>query len=321
MKFCLQVFLFAVATFFLGEGFTLADSSNVFLRTVLQQWEKLLPVADVDKLPKQGEIDFLPIRGLILGQDQISVDNVMAKLEEKKINNDIDWKSKKKEWRLAHNEGHSAVSKLDPIRVVKGPDGYVILDGHHDLFLSLYVGADTIAANVEEDLSNMSREEFWKTLKDRKLVYLKAPLSQLIKRSPRISDVIDNPNRYLASLIALKVGTKEKHGDTEIVSVKHMGKPIWIKIDDSVNFIEFHIAKALSDAGIQYQSEWKKDVPKEVVEKIRAVLIEAQASGKYPRLEEIPILPSKDAHNNSKDLLKFINHFATESCANNFKKL
>jgi hypothetical protein len=160
----------------------------------------------------------------------------------------------------------------EAISVVLSPFGYVIVDGHHDFMLSLYVEAETVPVKVVGDYSRLSPREFWQTLGDKKLSYLSRKPQTLSSRAPELSELVDTPNRYLAALLTAKftiVGGKITHfkGNPKAV--------VWVKINDGVPFKEFEIAQVLSDAGIEYQDKWGDDVPKKIVTKSRNILTAA----------------------------------------------
>lgn len=170
-----------------------------------------------------------------------------------------------------------------------GPDGPVIIDGHHEYYLSLWLGASSISAVVVKDYSNFTPLEFWKTMAAQKLSLLKATPERLARDLPQSRDVTDNPNRYLASLLGLKVGAK----------IKGSADAIWYKFDQGVPFIEFEIAEILKNSGIEYQANWGNSVPKVIREAARKALFEAQQSSHHGALQSIYI-PS--SHSEGKNL-------------------
>ncbi len=96
-----------------------------------------------------------------------------------------------------------------------------------------------------------------------------------------------------------------------------------IKINDSTPFIEFYIAKALSDAGIKYKSEWGTNIPPEIEDRARAVLLEAKKSSKHPELSRLPIFENKtmaeDASSPDQTFLqKYLEDHALSECGKAF---
>lgn len=280
---CLTATSFAAG----DDDFEKLDAKEFFTITT-SSWESLGSPPNGGFGAGKG-VHFLPLNELIRGQSEISVDNVKAKMHSALADDDIDWKNNKKYWKLKHDHGKSATELADPIAVIKGPTGYAIVDGHHDVFLSLYTGASTVAADVREDLSHLTPLEFWTHLKTKNLLYLKESPSELVVKPPVMNLVKDNPNRYLSALLAFKVSVKNKDGALKVLQSKGAAVPVWIKVNDGIPFMEFHIAKVLSGSGISYDPAWKDSVPPAVVEEARQALLAAKASGANPVLQEIAI--------------------------------
>lgn len=240
-----------------------------------------------------GSTFYVSVTRLIRGQEEISVDNTLSKLRERVALNDVRFDETSGEWKLAHHEGRSSVPLNDPLLVVVGPQGYVVADGHHDLYLALYLGARTVPVQVLEDLSALSPVEFWRAVQARKLVLLTQTPEELAANPPDTAIVRDNPNRYLAALLALKVKTHHgASGELEIKLMKGAKRPAWLKVDGSVPFIEFELAAILARAGIQYDPAWGEAVPDEVID--RAI----EALGAHDRelaLRGVPVLKAVQA--------------------------
>lgn len=218
-----------------------------------------------------------------MGQDEVSVDNTKAKIEERQAQKDILKPADR--WILSHDGGKSAVPLTDPIEVIRGPMGYVIADGHHDFLLSLHVGAQTIAVKVKADYSQMQPEAFWEKLKKENLTYLKRSPKSLAITLPSPAEFLDRPNRYLASLLALKVNAQETKGQIQILGQRAPNSPVWVKLNNSLPFIEFHLADRLDRAGVRYDASWGKKIPPEAIEAAREALMPYQKELGVPLLE------------------------------------
>lgn len=265
-------------------------SRETFFARAFANWEQMAndPSSAADL--KAGETGYLALNQLIPGQDEISVDNVFAKLDKKLSSGDVlvvDGAA-----RLAFDSGRSTVAVDDPIEVVKGPMGYLILDGHHDVYLALALNGRTISAEVKRDYSHLSVEEFWKKMREESAVYLKASNEELIKNPPRMTEVSDNPNRYAAAIIALKAKLEKGQTQPSVRKVKGPKRPVWIKAGRGVPFIEFYIAQALSDAGFEYKREWGTTMPDEAVEQVRAILLSAKRTSRIPQLRTLIVIES-----------------------------
>lgn len=298
---------------------TMKISSIDFLKQAGKSWSIAEKQPLTRALPAAGATEFVPMGAFVRGQEQISVDNTLAKFEEKIALGDLSPASSTKGWKLHHDGGRSSVPLNDPILAYKGRVnatgrvGLVIADGHHDFFLGLYAGSQTIAAEVKEDLSHLSAEEFWAELKRRNLVNLRATPAELAKNPPKMMGVTDNPNRVLASYLALKTAADVDQTPIQITKVKSAKNPVWVKLNNSVPFIEFYIADALTDAGIHYNPSWGPAIPDSVAEQARVALVKAQKSGKYPQLAGVPIIESGAeaviAAKGDKPLVKLLSDF------------
>jgi hypothetical protein len=288
------LFMLASGTSFAGTAPDEEDSV-AFLKRARQNWQVQVaqPKAPLQRI-EPGKTAFVAISALIRGQDEISVDNTYVKMRERIAAGDVSWSDDQNKWKFAHDNGRSSVPLKDPIQVIRGPQGFVVTDGHHDVFLSLYLGAEQIAVEVKDDLSHIPDEDFWIQMKQRQLVLLNADAKTLARNLPEMPAVLDNPNRYLAGMTALKIkaqGLDAQKGERLLVTqAKGSKAPLWIKVNGSIPFIEFEIARALKDAGVVYQREWGKDVPPDVLEHARKAMATAQASDQYPQLKRIWVI-------------------------------
>jgi Putative ParB-like nuclease len=169
---------------------------------------------------------------------------------------------------FAYNNGTSMLSEKNALPVIIAPFGYVLVDGHHDLLASISLGAEFIPIKIVGDLSNLKVEEFWKEAEKRGLVYPYA-IGGIYTIPPRsFKDLVDEPNRYFAALLARKC---EKRGDA-IGDSRGAEYPVWIKIEKDIPFIEFMIADVLEKYGIHYVYAMGDNPPAALIEKARSVL-------------------------------------------------
>ena len=239
---------------------------------------------------KVGETAYLPISALIRGQNRLSVDNMLMKLDERFKDGDVI------NGVPQHDGGRSSVPLIDPISVIKLSTGYVITDGHHDAYLALYLGATTIPVIVEADYTDLSPREAWLKLRKKNQILLAESIDQLEQTNPDFETIRDEPNRYLAGLLALKAKVKRHDdGHVDVFSAKGGQKPVWIKMNGGVPFIEFYIADILNAAGIRYRPKWGKDIPDKVVEAARQALMNAARKREHKAFVETPIIANAEA--------------------------
>jgi len=226
---------------------------------------------------------FVDVKEIIPGQMRYSEDNVDEKV--KKFVKGGRVIEKKGEFKLAAKtkEGKKIKAALrknkDALPVVKAPNGYLLIDGHHHLKASLKVGSKKIPIKVIADYSNMSENKFLKVAQKNHWVYTK-DLDLEDKELPKNFDELkDDPNRYFAGMAK----GKEKKG---VVKSK-FAAPIWIKDKKTLPFTEFRIADAMYAAGIVYN----KNMPKEEVAGFAEAVKDVIRASDDPVLKDLKIVP------------------------------
>lgn len=278
-----------------GTTSEVLEAFGDYLPRVRATWE--FTHQAVDESPaeslRKGDIGFVAMGELVLGQDEISVTNSIDKMR-KQLKESAEWNSEKRILKRLRNDARSTLRKREPIIVVRAPDrdgrpSYVVIDGHHELFAGLYLGSRTAPVEVARDYSRLTVEQFWRRMKSEHLVFLKRPASSLAQRPPSIEEVVDYPNRYLASLLALKVQVAAD-GEMKIKDAAVDTTAVWMKISVEAGgetkevratrpFMEFYIGRILEKAGINYRKEWGEEVPESVVNKARKVLAGFDVNG------------------------------------------
>lgn len=193
------------------------------------------------------------------------------------------------------DNGQSSLNISDAIPVILGPNNLIILvDSHHEYLASRSIGDTTVPIIVKDDLSRLSREEFYTVAQDKNYIY---PYDILGKKIPlastgwyKWSDMVDDPNRLFASLSALKCTGDNCTKDPNASEIPH--HPLWIKQLNKkfeLAFIEFKIATALYEAGLEYDYNWGTNPNSkkllEFTERARLVLEEIVLKGELPQLE------------------------------------
>lgn len=273
----------------------LAPSTKQFFDIVHENYASL---QKQDLNPKDLVLDqpfHVPLKSLTPGQNEISADNVLAKLKSMKEKWNLRWEDKTKAWKLNHNSGKSLLPRKEALVVALGPDNIlVIVDGHHHAFMSLYVGAETVPAVIIEKWDKLKPVEFWTKLKQEGHIFFPETPAQLTARPPDFTKMKDNPNRYFASLLASRAELRYENGKITVKNVRGNGNGCWIKLNEGVPFLEFHIAEILKDAGLHYDSKWGNDVPKEMAEKARTALVNAKRNGDHWVLNNIILLEDRN---------------------------
>jgi hypothetical protein len=213
-------------------------------------------------------LDILP------GQLRYSSQNVEEKVKGLIKKERATWNEEAKKWEFKYNDGKSALPKEESLPVVKGPMGYVLADGHHDVLSNLALGVEWIPIRIVKDLSQLSEQEFWSQAEAEGWVYL-YDLKGEKKLPPRnFNELVNDPNRYFAAIMARKCKVEGNLEDS--IGADY---PLWIKIGKDIPFIEFMISDIMMKHGLIYSDEMEDHPPVEFVEKVRDILKEDHPAG------------------------------------------
>jgi len=173
---------------------------------------------------------------------------------------------------LKYDRGRSLFPKSKALPVVRGPDGYVLVDGHHHTLVSLRFHAQTIPVKQIADFSQMSSEAFWEKAEAIGLAHIRSLDGE--KRIPPKSffDLENDPGRYFATITCRKY-------TADLSASRGAEYPLWIKVGKGIPFIELYISDALQQRGIIYDDSMGKSPSAEFVEKARQALVEAEIPG------------------------------------------
>jgi hypothetical protein len=134
------------------------------------------------------------IRVKTLRPTQIAVGGFLVKLKRRGLRDALKKPQELVEYIVQH-----------PIRVVLGPKGRAYIIDHHHLGLALLKeGFKTAPLMIEDDLSELPRDEFWRTMAKRKWVYPfdgRGRARTLADIPKRLEDMEDDPYRSLAARV------------------------------------------------------------------------------------------------------------------------
>lgn len=225
---------------------------------------------------KPESVFYVSYEKIFPGQVRFSSLNVARKVKEFKEQEKAIRDEAKATWKGAYHAGKSLFSEVEALPVLRAPFGYVLKDGHHDVLASIELKAEMVPIKVDEDLSHLTTEQFWKTAEEKGWAHLNKIDGQKSLPIKKFSDLIDDSNRYFASIIAMKITKKGK--------IKGAEYPIWVKRKKDIPFIEFKISEALYAKGFMYKPEMGNKPNSEIVEQAREILLQAQ----IPGLEVVP---------------------------------
>lgn len=203
---------------------------------------------------------YLHVSDILPGQNRISLQNVERKFL--KINT-----KNAREQRFEFDQGRSPYPSKKALPVVKSSFGFVLADGHHDVMAALKLNADTMPVYIIEDLSHLSIDDFWREAEKKNYVFLKT-LAGVRKIPPRnFSQLEDDPNRYLASLLARKVEDVSKWSQSEGAET-----PVWIKLN-AQRFVEFYLGDILRRNGIVFGKNMSNRLSESFIERCHHALL------------------------------------------------
>lgn len=269
------------------------------LRDYLDLEKQPLQLSGEDRAKTVGEGKnrlYVPLQYLVRGQDFISTANVHRKAEVIVESGGVTYENDHPIPAFA--DGLSTLdidAQVVKTQVAKVPgEGseefrYIIIDGHHEAYAAVLTGSRKVPVEIisdytlpKSDGSLWKMEEIWDDLKMKGQTLFDLPSARLAERPPGLKGMVDNPNRFLARVVSLRVLTENADDPSELLKVvkaqsRGVKEPLWIKINKGIPFIEFYIAQIFSEIPVTYDPEWgESKVPEEVVEKCRAALIEAQ---------------------------------------------
>lgn len=227
----------------------------------------------VSNLKKLSKL-YVPITILSPGQLRFTQQNVDTKAKKLMKSKGI------------HDNGKSSLSLNDAVPVILGPDNLLILvDSHHELLAAKTIGDETAPIEVKDDLSNLSKEEFFKVAKEKNYIYPFDKIGNEVSMPDqgwfKWDLMEDDPNRLFASLVAWKYYEINK-GYRDPNASEDPEFPLWRKnLNEKVKlaFIEFKIATILYKAGLEFNYNWgvnpNSEIIKEFTEKARKVLNQA----------------------------------------------
>jgi hypothetical protein len=168
---------------------------------------------------------------------------------------------------LRFDGGHSMLPPEEPLGVIAGPTGYVLIDGHVDVLASLEIGATTIPLKVVADLTSFAEGEFWRQAEQRGYIYPHATGGRPRGLPRYFGDMIDDPNLYLVETTARTCTSV----DGSTVGAEF---PLWIKVSTADRFVEQRIADALYSKGFRYRYPTGGGAPPDsVLESARGLLL------------------------------------------------
>lgn len=234
---------------------------------------------------------YIPYTQLLPGQARYSSKAVQAKVHKYIKRGDATWNASVNSWQGKFEHGKSIFPSSSALPVVRSPEGFVLVDGHHDVLASIYFNIPLIPITILDDLSHLDRQSFWAEAEKQGWAYLftlikhnNAPNNTPTIEVKRIEappatfgELIDDPLRYFASTTARKFRTSNEPPSLSLGAEY----PLWIKIGKDTPFIEFALADMLYKHGFvyAYADGTGDDMPEKLVEQARKILVQNPVNG------------------------------------------
>ncbi|MCC2646812.1 MAG: chromosome partitioning protein ParB [Rickettsiaceae bacterium] len=186
---------------------------------------------------------------------------------------------------INYNDGKSMLSIGEAIPVFKGHDGYLyLIDGHHSVLASIEAKAKTIPVLILDDLSDLEEEKFWEAAVAKNYAYLKDMNGNIHAPPKTFSDLLEDSLKYFASITAFKCQPGQPLNALDYENnIEH---PLWIKVGNSVPFIEFIISNELYKNNFKFANQDRLNK-----EKLNGKIEEARKILQNSSIDEIVFLP------------------------------
>lgn len=244
------------------------SKTDQFLSKISQNYAQL-PAHD-EVIFEVGVTQYVPLSVLMASQPSFTSIKALAELDEAHVRFLTDDQ-------LSFHQGRAL---LPPTKYAVGIayNGKVYLvDGHHKALLSLYFGATDIPVKIIADWSSkpeapLSEAEFRHRMVEQFYAYPNDAEGEPVDHFYEINQLQDEPNLYLARLLIQKVKTTISLESMQLLEVSGSNRPLILKLNEGLPFIEFYIAALLKKNDIKYDSEWGKHIPPRTQKKIRTLL-------------------------------------------------
>lgn len=185
--------------------------------------------------------------------------------------------------------GNSFYPASEALNVILTDYGLVLLDGHHGTLTAIFYGTRTLPVRIVADYRGKAASTLWPELESVGRAHLTS-LSGEKKIPPASFAELENDIlRYFTALVAYKYFVTSP---TEIVATPPSSAALWIKINNSIPFIEFTLADILYKEGfgakVTQETIAKKPIESGIVEEARNILLAARSSG-HPTLQHIDL--------------------------------
>ena len=155
-----------------------------------------------------------------------------------------------------------------------------IVDGHHRAMISTYLRAETIPVKIVGVFNDsMDPQEFMDEMESRGWAYWRDAYGVSTGHFD-LCDMVNDPNLQLARLLIRRVTVTLENGHLKLSDSRGADVSLAVKINSDIPFFEFHIADALTRAGIRFDDTRKESDFS--MDELRSYLQILQAEAKLP---------------------------------------
>ncbi|MEK6554232.1 MAG: ParB-like protein, partial [Bdellovibrionota bacterium] len=249
-----------------------APDLAIFNKAVAANWKE--KVREKEPLPKIeiGSVQYLPPEVLKASQQEFTFIKILKEIGDAAETYRTEYDMDAGQFTFAFDNGRSALPVQKAAIGILHRGKIYLLDGHHKVMISLYMNAETLPVHVIDDWSDLSPQKFRERMIERRYAYPLDKNGEPMSRFYDFDELTDNPNLYLARLLIQKVKGGIELEKFKLFSVSGAKRPLILKFNEGLPFIEYFIANLLAHHDIFYDEEWGGKIPKETRKEIRTLL-------------------------------------------------
>lgn len=201
--------------------------------------------------PAIGVTKYFPTSVIEGTQSRFSFDRFLDTLRKAQKSAGLAYSVRENTWSFAHNRGLSVYGLEKRLAGIFYRGRIYIVDGHHRALVSVYTGAQTLPVQITDDLSHLTRAQFFAYLREHRLSYFRN-YRGLDTEPVGLCEMADDPNYQLARFLIRRVDVAYVNGHFEVSNDRGAKTPIAIKINQDIPYFENEIADALHRAGVVF---------------------------------------------------------------------
>lgn len=248
---------------------------------------------------------FYPLKALVASQGRYSFERFKSALKKDLKKTPTKYDAKNAQWSFAYDQGRSMLPLSKTITGVFYRGKIHVIDGHHKVLSSLYLGGLTIPVHLVGDWSDLSPQEFVAQMQSQHYSYFRDSLGKPIPHR-HWCDLIDDANLQLARFLFRKVEIEYSNERLKIIDTSGSEFPIMLKINDDIPFFEFEVADTLRRHGVDFDPRRSDDDIGRKERQAYLDILASEATRTDSRLAEVLLLarPTRAARLDVRQILE-----------------